>query len=76
MAPLEVRVRNRVGVLSHITHLLEKMRVNIEDINISGDDNVKDLYFLLQVENTNHLRKIAEAFDKISHVINVARLFK
>ncbi|HIP95106.1 MAG TPA: bifunctional (p)ppGpp synthetase/guanosine-3',5'-bis(diphosphate) 3'-pyrophosphohydrolase [Leucothrix sp.] len=76
LAALEVRVRNRVGVLSHITHLLEKMRVNIEDINISGDDNVKDLYFLIQVENTTHLRKIAESFDKISHVINVARPFK
>lgn len=76
LAPLEVRVKNRVGVLSHITHLLEKMRVNIEDINISGDDNVKDLYFLIQVENTAHLRKIAESFDKISHVINVARPFK
>jgi len=76
LAPLEVRVRNRVGVLSHITHLLEKQRVNIEDINISGDDNVKDMYFLLQVESANHLRKIAESFDKISHVIDVARPFK
>lgn len=76
LAPLEVRVRNRVGVLSHITHLLEKMRVNIEDINISGDNNVKDMYFLLQVESANHLRKIAEAFNKISHVIDVARPFK
>ena len=76
LAPLEVRVRNRVGVLSHLTYLLEKMRVNIEDINISGDDNVKDLYFLLQVNNANHLRKIAESFNSISHVINVARPFK
>lgn len=75
LAPLEVRVRNSVGVLSHITYLLEKMRVNIEDINISGDNNVKDLYFLLQVDNANHLRKIAEAFNSVSHVINVGRPF-
>jgi len=76
LAPLEVRVRNRVGVLSHITHLLEKQRVNIEDINISGDDNVKDMYFLLQVESANHLRKIAESINKLSQVIDVARSFK
>ena len=76
LAALEAKVRNRVGVLSHITHLLEKMHVNIEDINISGDNNVKDMYFLLQVESENHLRKIAESFNKISHVIDVARPFK
>ena len=76
LAPIEVRVRNRVGVLSHITYLLEKMRVNIEDINISGDKNIKDLYFLLEVDNATHLRKIAESFNSLSHVIKVARPLK
>lgn len=75
-APLEVRVRNKVGVLSHITYLLDKMRVNIEDISISGDKNVKDLYFLLEVDSANHLKKIAQSLNNISHVINVARPFK
>jgi (p)ppGpp synthase/HD superfamily hydrolase len=75
LAPLNVQVQNRVGVLSHITDFLEKMRVNIEDINISGDSNIKDMYFLLQVSNASHLRQIAESLNNQSHVINVVRLF-
>jgi len=75
LAPLNVQVQNRVGVLSHITDFLEKMRVNIEDINIAGDSNIKDMYFLLQVNDANHLRQIAESLNNQSHVINVVRLF-
>jgi RelA/SpoT family (p)ppGpp synthetase len=75
LAPLNVQVQNRVGVLSHITDFLEKMHVNIEDINIAGDSNIKDMYFLLQVNNANHLRQIAESLNNQSHVINVVRLF-
>jgi len=65
-----------VGVLSHITYLLDKMCINIEDVNISGDKNVKDLYFLLEIDSASHLRKVAESLNSISHVINVARPFK
>ncbi len=75
LAPLNVKVQNRVGVLSHITDFLEKMRVNIEDINISGDSEVKDMYFLLQVNDAAHLRKIAESLNNQSHVLDVVRLF-
>ncbi len=75
LAPLNVQVQNRVGVLSHITDFLEKMRVNIEDINIAGDSNIKDMYFLLQVADANHLRQIAESLNNQSHVIDVVRLF-
>ena len=75
LAALNLRVRNRVGVLSNITDQLEKMRVNIEDINISGDSDIKDMYFLIQVNNTNHLRSIAEALNNLSHVLDVARVF-
>ena len=75
LAALNLRVRNRVGVLSNITDQLEKMRVNIEDINISGDSDIKDMYFLIQVNDTNHLRSIAEALNNLSHVLDVARAF-
>ena len=75
LAPLRIQVRNRVGVLSHITDLLETMHVNIEDINISGDSTVKDMYFLLQVDNNNHLRHIAESLNNLSHVLEVTRVF-
>jgi RelA/SpoT family (p)ppGpp synthetase len=75
LAPLNVQVRNRVGVLSHITDLLEKMRVNIEDINIVGDNEVKEMYFLLQVKDSAHLRQIAESLNNQSHVLDVTRTF-
>ncbi|MEB8431625.1 RelA/SpoT family protein [Cocleimonas sp. KMM 6892] len=76
LAALNVQVRNRVGVLSHITDLLEKMQVNIEDINISGDRDIKDMYFLIQVSDATHLRKIAEAINNLHHVLDVARVFE
>ncbi len=75
LAALNVQVRNRVGVLSHITDLLEKMRVNIEDINITGDRDIKDMYFLIQVNDATHLRQIAEAINNQHHVLDVTRVF-
>ena len=75
LAALNLQVRNRVGVLSNITDQLEKMRVNIEDINISGDSDIKDMYFLIQVNDTAHLRSIAESLNNLSHVLDVARVF-
>ncbi len=75
VAPLIVQVRNRVGVLSHITDLLEDMSVNIEEISITGDKDVKDMYFLLLVDNRDHLKKISEAINNQPHVLNVNRPF-
>lgn len=75
LAPLVVQVRNRIGVLSHITDLLEEMSINIEEINITGDKEVKDMYFLLQVDNKSHLNKITESINIQSHVLDVTRPF-
>lgn len=75
LAALNVQVRNKIGVLSHITDLLEEMHVNIEDINITGDSDVKDMYFLIQVKDVTHLRKIAESVNNQSHVLDVTRVF-
>jgi RelA/SpoT family (p)ppGpp synthetase len=76
LAALRLQVRNCVGVLSNITDLLEKMHVNIEDINISGDRNIKEMYFLIQVKDTAHLRTIAESLNNQSHVLDVVRTFE
>ncbi len=74
LAALNLHVKNRVGVLSHITDLLEKMDINIEDINISGDKEIKDMYFLIQVRDGSHLRLVAESLKSQSHVIDVVRV--
>ena len=75
LAALNLQVRNRVGVLSNITDLLEKMNVNIEDINISGDSDMKDMYFLIQIMDTAHLRSVAESLNNLSNVLDVVRVF-
>lgn len=75
LAPLIVQVRNRIGVLSHITNLLEDMSVNIEEISITGDKEVKDMYFLLQVDHRDHLQRISESINNQLHVLNVKRPF-
>jgi (p)ppGpp synthase/HD superfamily hydrolase len=69
-------MRNKVGVLSHITNLLENMKVNIEDINISGDADIKDMYFLLQVEDEKHLQRIMNSLNNKSQIIDVIRIFE
>ncbi|MGK0271753.1 MAG: guanosine-3',5'-bis(diphosphate) 3'-pyrophosphohydrolase [Cocleimonas sp.] len=74
LAALNLQVRNRIGVLSHITNLLEKMDINIEDINISGDKEMKDMYFLIQVRDGAHLRLVAESLQSQSHVLDVVRV--
>ena len=76
LAALNLQVKNRVGVLSHITDLLEKMDINIEDINISGDKEMKDMYFLIQVRDGAHLRLVAESLSSQSHVLDVSRVFE
>ncbi len=74
LAALNLSVRNKVGVLSNITDLLEKMNINIEDINISGDKDMKDMYFLIQVKDGTHLRAVAESLSNQSHVLDVSRV--
>lgn len=74
LAALNLQVRNHVGVLSHITNLLEKMNINIEDININGDNEMKDMYFLIQVRDGAHLRLVVESLKSQSHVRNVVRV--
>jgi len=76
LAALNLQVRNKVGVLSSITDLLEKMNVNIEDINISGDKDMKDMYFLIQIKDGAHLRSVAESLSNQSHVLDVSRVLE
>ena len=74
LAALKLEVRNRVGVLSHITDLLEKMNINIENLNISGDKEMKDMDFIVQVRDVEHLNSVVESLSNQSQVINVTRV--
>ena len=74
LSAINLRVKNRVGVLSHITNLLQKLDINIEDINITGDKDMKDMYFLIQVRDGAHLRSVTESLASQSHVLDVFRV--
>ena len=75
LTPIKVFVNNHYGVLLSITNLLNKMEVNIEDLSITGDREVKEMYFLLQLEDTRRLQEIIRGLNELSDVINITRTF-
>ncbi|HIO91830.1 MAG TPA: bifunctional (p)ppGpp synthetase/guanosine-3',5'-bis(diphosphate) 3'-pyrophosphohydrolase [Leucothrix mucor] len=75
LAPLKIFANNHYGVLFKITNLLNRMEVNVEDLTITGDSEVKEMYFLLQVEDTRRLQEIIGNLNNVSDIIRVARAF-
>ena len=73
-SPLMVIAKNKTGVLSSATALMEQLSVNIENLNIesvAGGD--KKLNFLIQVSSQRHLQKIINGIRKLENVIEVER---
>lgn len=75
LAPLKLFVNNQHGVLFAITNLLNKMKVNIEDLTITGDRAVKEMYFLLEVKDTKRLEEVTKSLSDLSNVIRITRTF-
>ena len=75
LTPIKVFVNNRYGVLLSITNLLNKIAVNIEDLSITGDKEVKEMYFLLEIKDTSRLQEIIRGLKELSDVINITRTF-
>ena len=75
LAPLKISANNQYGVLFRITSLLNRMKVNVEDLTITGDSAVKEMYFLLQVKNTQRLQEIIRNLNDVSDIIRVDRAF-
>jgi RelA/SpoT family (p)ppGpp synthetase len=75
LTPIKIFVNNHYGVLFNITNLLNKMKVNIEDLSITGDREVKEMYFLLQLKDTERLQEIIQSLDELSDVIHITRAF-
>lgn len=69
----EIKVLNKIGVLSEITKMLSKMDINIENITTSKDDsvNVTEILMTLSIFNAETLKKIKENFLKINSIISV-----
>ncbi len=75
LAPIKVFVNNHRGVLFSITNLLNKMEVNIEDLSVTGDSEVKEMYLLLQVKDTSRLQEIIRGLNDLTDVISITRTF-
>jgi len=76
LVPIHIHVRNKVGVLFNITGIIQKADINIEDMNITGDSDKKELRILIWVHDKNQLKKLMATLQKESSVASVSRLLK
>jgi len=74
LTPIKILANNHHGVLFNITTLLNKMEVNIEDLSITGDSQVKEMHFMLQVKDTKRLKEIICGLNELSDVIKITRV--
>ena len=75
IAAVKLKVHNRIGVLSLVTDSLKEMDVNIEEMHISGDNEMKDMYFLIKVRDMAHLQSVMASLKTQSQVLDVERVF-
>ncbi len=76
LVPLKILANNKIGVLSGITQILQEAGTNIEDINISGDRDKKELRILIKVKNTKQLDNLIKVLHTETAISDVSRLFK
>ena len=74
--PLQIIANNKIGVLSGITQIFQEANTNIEDINITGDRERKELRILVKVKNTQQLNKLIRSLHTETAISEVSRLFK
>jgi RelA/SpoT family (p)ppGpp synthetase len=75
-AGVVVDVRDVKGMLRQITQCLENMDVNIIDLNITGEGQVKQDTLIIQVNDLGHLQEVMRQLKHIPNVLNVSRLMK
>ena len=75
-AGITIDVRDVKGMLHHITKCLDDMDVNIEDLTITGEGNVKQDSLILQVTDIVHLQEVMRQLKHIPNVLNVSRTMK
>jgi (p)ppGpp synthase/HD superfamily hydrolase len=74
--PLFVTAENNVGVLSHITTLMEKSAINIENLTIETETRgTKIIRFLITVSSQKHLNKIMNTLRRKKGILHVERPF-
>lgn len=71
-----VDVRDVKGMLQHITKCLADMDVNIVDLSITGEGQVKQDSLIIQVNDLEHLQEVMRQLKHIPNVLNISRLMK
>ena len=75
--PLDVTAKNKIGILSSISLLMEKHRINIENVNIETDiEGNKIIHFIIRVMNERHLQKIMNSINKKDGILEIKRPFQ
>lgn len=68
---------DHVGMVNEITEVISKhMSVNIQGLNISGNDGIFDGKITVSVKNKSQLQKLSENLKKIEGVEKVDRIYK
>ena len=72
-AALSIEASNRVGALSSVSTTLHNLEINTEEMHISGDNNTKTFFLVIEVLDTEHLRNVAKKLQELDLVIAVTR---
>lgn len=72
-AALSIEVSNRVGALSSVSNTLHDLGINTEEMHISGDNDTKVFYIVIEVLDTEHLHNVAHKLQELDLVLSVSR---
>ncbi|PID45586.1 MAG: bifunctional GTP diphosphokinase/guanosine-3',5'-bis(diphosphate) 3'-diphosphatase [Proteobacteria bacterium] len=72
-AALSIEARNRVGALSSVSNALHNLKINTEEMHISGDNTTKTFFLVIEVTNAEHLKNVAKKLQELELVLSVTR---
>ena len=75
--PVKIRIRShdRVGLLADVVGNITKNEANILNAKTETLDNkMVDSVFTIDVESTDHLKRVVSALKKVKHVLEVRRI--
>jgi GTP pyrophosphokinase len=77
MAILKLYGEDHVGLVNEITEVISKnMNVNIQGLNINGNDGIFEGKITVIIKNNLQLEKLSESLKKIKGVETVQRIYK
>ncbi|NOR27459.1 MAG: RelA/SpoT family protein [Lutibacter sp.] len=76
-AILKIHGVDNVGLVNKITEIISKnMNVNIQGLNISGNDGVFEGSITVSVQNKSQLQKLSDSIKKLEGIDSIERIYK